>query len=303
MNVVKSLYRGATGAFGRGALVVALASVGVVAAAAEAQADSNNLAQRRREAQGELRQFFNAEVKIDASLKSKRGPEAWDNYYGGVFGCPSTSGLDTPAQLSVNLLTGNSTSWAGDLDGLNVSTRSPDGERWMGVAVPGNAAGSDGTPVFRFRSLEMDTVRRPKIDRAFERFDECAGRLPPGDYGANGLAERCPYPTFDKNEVGQTCIVSTDGQIVAQNGDGSYAALFERTYSCDFVQYKTPGPGSTSFTGCYFATYEGKATVTSLDSSSAARQQVRAMKRAQKRCAGLRGAAGKRCVSREMGRR
>jgi hypothetical protein len=281
----------------------AILAVVAVLAAGDVQADSRNLAGRRQVAQAELRQFFFRDVQIEATLKSSEGPEWWQRMFKAtVYNCPTDRGSAVPNTVSFNFTTSGPGLWVGDIDALNVGSRKATGDVGYGLAVPKASGISNGATHFQFVFDDPIAARRKLIDAAAEKFDRCVRQLPPGSYGANALVQRCPIPEVAAQQPNQTCIEMIDGRILDRLADGSYSVALNLILKCDMISYGKPGRGTPGHIGCYFSTYEGKATLSAQNSSPAVSTLKRAANRAQTRCARVKTRSVNQCVALEMAR-
>jgi len=101
------------------------------------QAVAQTLSQQRAAGEAELRQFTQKEIVATTAFISQRDPTALSAIIGRQLkGCPS-SPIEQPAeQLPLIFSTGNLGPWAGDLDGSNISIKTPLGEVGNALGIP-----------------------------------------------------------------------------------------------------------------------------------------------------------------------
>ena len=107
-------------------------------------ARADDYRRQRRNAVRELEQYFNKQFVIQSSLVSATGPDYFDRIFGQtgrykLVGCPESPVAQPVPSKRIVFTSSDPAAWAGYLDGLNVPTRSVDGVRGGGFAVPTNS--------------------------------------------------------------------------------------------------------------------------------------------------------------------
>jgi hypothetical protein len=296
-------------ALASGARVVALATV--MNTLALTAAHGEDLSSRRRRGLDEVTPLFlNKQVSIQAQLVSAEGPEWWErNFKTSVFGCPATPVTEPSAELSLNFSSGGAGAWAGDFDGINTKISKPTGAIGFGLAVPSKSTSrlSDRQtrPELEFTFDGTMDVKRALVDAAAEQIDRCFSKLPAGIYAGDQLSRLCPAPEVTRAQQKQTCVPYVSGVIGEKLADGSgYKVYLNQQTMCDFVGYGRSGNTNTSFTPCFFQSYEGVATIVGGPQSAKFRALKAASKKALKACGkiGRKRDSGKtaKCVQTSM---
>jgi hypothetical protein len=254
---------------------------------------AQELNDRRRQAKDEVSYLFNRGFKINAELVSVDGPDDFKWFKNrSIVGCPDSAAIEAMPKKSLSFNSGRSTTWAGDLDGLNVDVRNERNVQGIGFAIPSNSTArlpeANGAPAFQFEFNASADPGRAVVDLAGERAGQCLQGLPEGSYSNEELARLCPYTPPTRAEIGQTCILVTSGEIGDPLPDGSgYEAKVTDATLCNFVDL---GWGeSNGFTTCYAHSYKGIAELSerSGEVSAASKMVVGAKKLAGQRCAKL----------------
>jgi hypothetical protein len=236
-------------------------------------ASADDYRRQRRNAVRELEQYFNKQFVIQSSLVSANGPDYFDRIFGQtgrykLFGCPESPVAQPIASKRIVFTSSDPAAWAGYLDGLNVPTRSVDGVRGGGFAVPTNSTAripeKQRGPEFEFEFNGTWDVKRALVDAAAAEFEQCYTRLPSGRYDDEELQRLCPYRRVSRSEQKQTCVVDTRGIIGSRvpGTDAFEVTVYESTM-CDFVGIGGSGETNTSFVSCFQNEYKGTATISS----------------------------------------
>jgi hypothetical protein len=228
---------------------------------------------QRRKAVRELEQYFNKQFVIQSSLVTANGPDYFDRTFGQngrykLVGCPEAPVAQPLPSKRIVFTSSGPAAWAGYLDGLNVPTRSVDGVRGGGFAVPTNSTAripeNQRGPEFEFEFNGTWDVKRALVDAAAAEFERCYNSLPSGRYDDVDLQRLCPYRQVSRSEQNQTCVVATRGIIGSRvpGTDEFEVKVYESTL-CDFVGIGGSGETNTFFVSCFQNEYEGTATISS----------------------------------------
>jgi hypothetical protein len=226
---------------------------------------AEDVGSKRSAAERELSGYFRKNVVLELDLANVKGPAEIGSLRGrSIAGCPPQPIVFASDKKSMSLRTGTAGAWAGDLDGVNLSLTTADGKRGAGLAVPSNSTGrpsaANGNPELQISFDGMANVVRGIADVIGDNALSCLDSLPPGEYTGDEMAQRCGvmYPT--RQEVGQTCVLVSEGAVGKPSADGaSYQATLRDMTLCNFVNL---GFGeSPIFTTCYVHEYVGKATI------------------------------------------
>lgn len=269
------------------ATLILSAAIGIHSDALNAQ----SLNERRSQAREEVSYLFKRGVQINAELVEVSGPQDFKWFKDRpIRGCPDSAVIEALPSKSLNFTSGGPTTWAGDLDGLNIDVRNERNVKGLGLALPSNSTarlpGANGSPAFQFAFSPLLDPGRGIVDLAGERAGQCLEALPDGSYSNEELARLCPYTPPTRAEIGQTCLLFTSGEIGDPLPDGSgYEAKISDSTMCNFVDSGW-GEG-VGFTTCYVHSYKGTATLSerSGEVSAASRMVLGAKKLASKRCA------------------
>ncbi len=254
-------------------------------------ASAQDLKVLRKQAKNEVGPlFFNKYISLDAYLTESSGPEFWLKLFGKpIVGCPNVP-LASSDILNLEFTTSGAKSWAGSLDGINVSIASISGFPGGALAIPSNSSAkvptSSNGPELSFFFEQTSNVTRAAIDNAAREIDKCLNKLPPGNYPGDEISKLCPYPEIPASQFKQTCVVNTYGEITEPLSDGSgYIVAVKEQMMCDGVGYGRAQPSNTGWISCYQNTYEGIAKITPGQGGARISSLRAASKTALRKCA------------------